>query len=193
MNKLFFGFYVLLVGSLANVHAQEFAPLQLQAETLLMSSPKDYKIVTQTRKGQMTIAEFIPNKESLSDWREMVTVQIFHGLKTATPAKFRVLMDLQAKSVCKSNASVTVSEKMENGYPVLFWYQGCERKDDSSKFELTWFKAIQGVDSFYLVQKAFRFEPSEEQVTFWVAYLRDVLVCDSRVAEKACAKPILSK
>jgi hypothetical protein len=102
-------------------------------------------------------------------------------------------MDLQSKSACKSSLSLVVAENIENGYPALFWYQGCEPKEDSSKYELTWFKAIQGTGSFYLVQKAFRFEPTEEQVTPWVAYLRDVVVCDPRVTEKACIKPALLK
>lgn len=199
MNKLFLWMSALLISFTANAQTpvQESVPApaskQVQAETLFVQPPMDYQIVTQTRKGQMTIVEFIPNKESLSNWREMVTVQIFHGLKTVTPAKFRALMDLQAKSACQSNASIVVAENIENGYPALFWYQGCEHKEDASKYELTWFKAIQGTDSFYLVQKAFRFEPTVEEVTPWVAYLRDVFVCDPRVAEKACVKPKLTK
>jgi hypothetical protein len=32
---------------------------------------------------------------------------------------------------------------------------------ESGKPEITWFKAVQGNNSFYLVQKAFRFEPSK--------------------------------
>jgi hypothetical protein len=54
--------------------------------------------------------------------------------------------------------------------------------------EITWFKAVQGNDSFYLVQKAFKFEPSKEQITRWMGYLRKVSVCDSRIADRACPK-----
>jgi hypothetical protein len=47
-------------------------------------------------------------------------------------------------------------------------------------------KAIQGNDSFYLAQVAFRFETSNDEVTQWMNYLREVIVCDTRIPEKAC-------
>ena len=37
-------------------------------------------------------------------------------------------------------------------------------------------------------EKAFRFEPSKEQITQWMGYLRKVSVCDSRIADRACPK-----
>jgi len=56
----------------------------------------------------------------------------------------------------------------------------------TGKPELTWFKALQGNDNFYLVQKAFKFEPSGEQVTDWVNFLNTVKVCDTRLPDRAC-------
>lgn len=159
---------------------------QPQAETLLFAPPPGYKVLTQTRKGAMTIAEFIPRGESLPGWTEMVTVQVFHGLKTATPATFRALMESQWKQACKTSQSFPVSESTENGYPTAVWLQGCEHKGESPKDELTWFKAVQGGDSFYVVQKAFRFQPTPEQMTPWIEYLRAQRVCDPRVPERKC-------
>ncbi len=49
---------------------------------------------------------------------------------------------------------------------------------------MTWFKAIAGNDSFYVVQKAFKFEPSPEQLTQWLGYLNKVSVCDTRLPER---------
>ena len=54
------------------------------------------------------------------------------------------------------------------------------------KPEITWFKAVQGNDSFYVVQKAFRFMPPQEQMTKALAYLGTVKVCDSRRTDRAC-------
>jgi hypothetical protein len=39
-----------------------------------------------------------------------------------------------------------------------------------------------------MVQKAFRFEPSKEQITTWIRYLKSVAVCDSRLPAQACPK-----
>jgi len=47
-------------------------------------------------------------------------------------------------------------------------------------------KAIEGNDSFYLVQVAFRYEPTEADIIRWMNYLRDVQVCDSRLPGQAC-------
>ena len=37
---------------------------------------------------------------------------------------------------------------------------------------------MQGNDSFYVVQKAFKFTPNKEQIVRWVEYLKAVRVCD---------------
>ena len=55
--------------------------------------------------------------------------------------------------------------------------------------EITWFKAIQGNDSFYVAQVAFKAWPSKEQVTQWMRYLKDVTGCDTRLPDRACAAP----
>jgi hypothetical protein len=43
-----------------------------------------------------------------------------------------------------------------------------------------------GNDSFYIVQKAFRFEPAQEQISHWLQYLQTVNVCDTRLPDRAC-------
>jgi hypothetical protein len=58
----------------------------------------------------------------------------------------------------------------------------------TGKPEKTWFKAIKGNDSFYVVQKAFKFDPSKEQIAQWMQYFRSVAVCDTRLADRPCPK-----
>jgi hypothetical protein len=45
---------------------------------------------------------------------------------------------------------------------------------------------IQGNDSFYIVQVAFKAWPSKEQITQWMSYLKDVAVCDTRLPDRPC-------
>ena len=59
----------------------------------------------------------------------------------------------------------------------------------TGKPEITWFKAIQGNDRFYVVQVAFKAWPSKEQITRWMGYLKEVTVCDTRLPDRACAAP----
>ena len=58
----------------------------------------------------------------------------------------------------------------------------------TGKPEITWFKAISGRDSFYVVQKAFKFEPAPEQAKQWVGWLDKVSVCDTRLPDRACPR-----
>ena len=48
------------------------------------------------------------------------------------------------------------------------WALGCKRNPATGKPEMTWFKALAGIDSFYVVQKAFKFVPSKDQVAKWM-------------------------
>ena len=157
-----------------------------QAETLLVNAPVGYKLVTQVRKGQVATVEMLPTAENLDTWTEMLTIQTFFGLKSATPSRFRELMETQWKKACNVSESYKVAEAIERGYPIAVWYLSCDRNVQSGKPELTWFKAVQGSDSFYVVQKAFRFEPTNEQMKPWIEYLRDIRLCDTRVPSQAC-------
>ena len=47
--------------------------------------PTGYKVDFQQRKGNMLMTEMVPVNESVNNWTEMVTVQIFYGLKNVTP------------------------------------------------------------------------------------------------------------
>ena len=82
-----------------------------------------------------------------------------------------------------------VAQGDENGYPSMVWLQNCPLNKATGKPEITWFKAIQGNDSFYIVQVAFKAWPSKEQITQWMGYLKDVAVCDTRLPDRPCVFP----
>ncbi|OWQ85704.1 hypothetical protein CDN99_21750 [Roseateles aquatilis] len=178
----------LLTGASAFAQTPPQAPSQPQpqGETLLVAPPAGYKVVTQKTAGNMTITEFIPKNEELPAWTEMVTIQVFAKLDNATPKQFQELMGAAWKRQCKTSQSFPVSDGVERGYATSVWFQGCEHKGTPSKDELTWFKAIKGADAFYLVQKAFAYQPTPEQMAPWIEYLRAVRVCDNRNPERAC-------
>jgi hypothetical protein len=70
----------------------------------------------------------------------------------------------------------------------MVWLQSCPLNKATGKPEITWFKAIAGNDSFYVVQLAFKAWPSKEQITSWMHYLGSVTVCDSRLPGRACPR-----
>jgi hypothetical protein len=168
--------------------APSAAKAELVDENLLVTSPPGYKVGFRDKKADMLMPEFVPAKETAENWTEMVTVRVFFGLKT-TPEQFMGDMEKRWRSACpNAEEPHTVASAPENGYPTLVWLLDCPKNPQTGKPEITWFKAVQGNDSFYLVQKAFKFEPSKEQITRWMGYLRNVGVCDSRIADRACPK-----
>lgn len=161
------------------------ASAQLVNENLLVALPPGYKIGFRTERNAMLMREMVPDNETVDNWTEMVTVQIFHGMK-ATPEAFKDTLQRQWNAACPGATGAEITSAVENGYAVLLWLLDCPRNPGTGKPEFTWFKAIAGNDSFYLVQKAFKFEPTKEQVNHWMRYLKTVAVCDTRLAARAC-------
>jgi hypothetical protein len=162
------------------------ARAELENENLLAKLPPGFKIDFQQKNQNMLISEMVPVAQSVNNWTEMVTVQVFYNLK-ATPEQFKARMDQGLAAACPGSETAPVTHGDENGYPVLVWLQNCPLNKATGKPEITWIKAIQGKDSFYVTQIAFKAMPSNEQITQWMQYLRSVMVCDSRVQGRTCA------
>jgi hypothetical protein len=168
--------------------ARPAAAADLVNENLITTAPPGYGVGFQDKNGQRQIVEWVPTGETVDNWTEMVTVQIFYHLN-ATPDAFMHDLEKRWLASCPgSPAPHTIANVTENGYPSLVWLLDCPKNPATGKPEITWFKAVQGNDSFYIVQKAFRFAPSKEQITRWVGYLKAIHVCDSRLPDRPCPK-----
>jgi hypothetical protein len=158
----------------------------LEGEVLLVTVPKGYKIGYEKKAGNQIMTEMVPQAETVKDWTEMVTVQIFLNMRGVTPAQYRQRIQNMWSQACDGSEFANVKAGDDGGYPTLTWLSKCPHNNATGKPELTWMKAIQGRDSFYLVQKAYKFEPSAEQKATWGAYLDSVSVCDTRRPERPC-------
>jgi hypothetical protein len=161
------------------------ASAELADENLLVTVPPGYKVDFHTERNAMVMDEMVPDNQTVDDWTEMVTVQIFHGMKIA-PEAFKEGLQRDWNAACPDATGDDVANGVENGYPERVFVLDCPKNPGTGKREITWFKAIAGNDSFYVVQKAFKFEPTDEQVGHWLDYLKSVVVCDTRLAERAC-------
>lgn len=155
-------------------------------ENLIQNFPIGYKVGFQAKQGNMLITEMVPKSETVNNWTEMVTTQIFLGMKNATPEQFQAVMAKQWLAACNDGNVMPITKGEENGYQFSIWIQTCPLNKSTGNPEKTWFKAIKGNDSFYVVQKAFRFDPSNEQVVQWMKYFRSIMVCDSRLPDRPC-------
>jgi hypothetical protein len=163
------------------------APAQaLQGETLLVTKPKAYKVGFQKKSDKEMMSEWVPDGERVDDWTEMVTVQIFFNLRDVSPAQYRARMEKLWGGACPGSQVRNVPDSAEQAYPTMTWALRCPANPKTGKPEYTWMKAVQGRDSFYLVQKAYRFAPTDAQVDSWAKFLDDVRVCDTRKPLQTC-------
>ncbi|MGE0564660.1 MAG: hypothetical protein AB7O50_09115 [Pseudolabrys sp.] len=162
------------------------AQSQIKNENLLVTVPNGFKVGYRVKKDKIAMTEMIPSSETLQNWTEMLTVHIFFGQRTLTPAAFRANVETRWKQACPGGGAQTLSAAPANGYPALMWQLTCVRNPATGKPENTWFKAIAGGDSFYVVQKAYRSEPTPAQTQDVLTLIGRVSVCDTRRADRAC-------
>lgn len=175
-----------LLASFAGLLLAGGASAQLKDENLLQGMPAGYKIGFQERQGPIILTEMVPESESVEEWTEMVTSQLFIGLKSVSPETFRAESRKKWLEACKDGNFAEIASGEESGYPMALWMLSCPHSKAPGRPEITWFKAIRGQDAFYVVQKSFRFEPSNEQVQQSMRYLRQISVCDTRIPQRAC-------
>jgi hypothetical protein len=113
-------------------------------------------------------------------------VQVYLGQNSLTPAQAQETLTTDWFNACANSESYPIADGEENGYDFSLWQLYCPLNPSTQLEEYTYMKAIAGNDSFYLVQVAFRYEPTEADVTRWMQYLKQVQVCDTRIAERAC-------
>ena len=158
----------------------------LENENLLTTLPEGFKSGFEAQENNFVISEMIPEGETVEAWSTMITVEIFLGETNTTPQQFQSTLTERWFGACENSQTNPVAEGTENGYNFVLWQLYCPLNRATQNVEYTFLKAIQGNDSLYLVQVAFQHDPSDEEITSWMNYLKEVQVCDSRIPEQAC-------
>ena len=162
------------------------AQAQLKDENLLVAMPAGFKVGYQGSANGILMQEWVPANETVQNWTEMVTVQVFLNRKDLDPAQFLVTMEKQWVGACKGSTATPTVTSQANGYPSATTLLRCPLLAASGKPETTMLKAIKGNDSFYLVQRAVRSLPTPAQLERTKQYLDGVSVCDTRRPAHPC-------
>jgi hypothetical protein len=158
---------------------------QFKGEQLLATAPAGYKISNQQRDKDSLVTELIPEKQNAKSWTERITMQVFYGRKLS-PEQFMANTEQATPQSCPDAEVALVRKGEENGYNFILFLRECALDKATRKPEATWFKAIAGNDSFYVVQVTTKFHPSKEKITEWMQYMRKSVVCDSRLPDRPC-------
>ncbi len=153
----------------------------LDGENLLFAPPRDFKFGFHSdRNGSLT--EYVPNGQTVEEWTEMLTVQVFRDLKDMEPAAFLQKIGTKWVNDCPETPKGSIRNGQVNGYPASMLELKCPNVHSTGKPETTVFRVIKGKDALYSVQHAWRTVPSDEA--------RDSLsktnVCDTRDLSHPC-------
>lgn len=97
---------------------------------------------------------------------------------------FRNKQDAPGRANCERFESDILEELPANGYSRQVWLTRCVGKDGFNASILH--VAIQGRESFYHIQKTWRFDVPEGDLLLWQERLITISVCDTRDPERSC-------
>lgn len=176
----------LCLGLASSVMAANVEAADTGEERLLISVPAGYTVADRQENGSQLSAELVPSDQSADNWRDRLVIQVFAQKPVKTPAAFRRALTAHWRVRCPGAESAPIRDGHENGYAFAVWMLACDHSATTDGREFAWFKAIQGRDAFYLVQRSFAYAPARETVRRWMRYLHAIEVCDSRIPERAC-------
>jgi hypothetical protein len=157
----------------------------LDAENLLFSPPKDFKVGFQSNRDNRLMTEWVPAAETVEDWTQMLTVQIFRGA-SVDAATFLQAVGKRYTDACPGTTAKGIFTGQVNGYVVSMLLLKCPRNPGTGKPETTAFRVIKGKDALYSVQRAWRAVPSDKDLDDVMHALAKVTVCDTRAADHPC-------
>jgi hypothetical protein len=194
-----------LAGVLAAGAAQALEPLGDRGlavvnggggEFFLTPVPITWEIAHSSKTDRVVHMAWLPEGQKTASWSDKVSVQLFPG---ETEISGRQLLDQIASRYtrdCRNLLGTQTEVQQKRGRTIAFRLLGCTKHAKTGRGELALFRVVQGAESLYLVQRAWR-TPTFD--TEHLPFSRDILgktrlwlqggrVCqaDSRDAEYAC-------
>ena len=131
------------------------------------------------------ISTFSRRTRDPNDWTETLRQEAY--LTTAgMPSAERVyeLRSAGDAENCPNYSSEVLEQEPENGYSMIVWRQSCQPSEDATFSSLH--KVVLGDDGLYVLNKIWKYEPSNRIWRRWENYFEDVYVCAPDRPEHRC-------
>ena len=163
-------------------------------ETLLLQIPPAWLEVTAQTSDAFRLAEYVPAGQSREEWLDKLFVESNTLKPLPDPLAFLEVMGEELKTECEGSSDANIHSGIENGYETSVRLLICNKNLESARGEVTLIKAIRGTDNFYVISRARRSEPlqneqsplSSDEMAAWSLYMRSIKLCDPRSAEHPC-------
>ncbi|MDX2221898.1 MAG: hypothetical protein SFV21_04060 [Rhodospirillaceae bacterium] len=169
----------------------------LSAERLTMPLFPNGWAAAATTRGNIELIDYLPDGQTLADWRDRITLEVYHELNTLPLDALYRRAQAQARSQCDGVIEGRFQSGVNNGYPSAFWTIGCKRDLTTGLGETRYTKAIQGDGRVYVLTRAWRTPAYGDEgpaiapraIEDAVAFLSTSIACNDGDAQRACPKP----
>jgi hypothetical protein len=176
------------------VAAPCWAAEQKTGELLHIDLPPGWMVGSSQRQGTTQLIEYIPKGQTLPEWKEMITVKTFRGASLAPEEMLSNAIHLTQKACTTSRQIKGIKSSTVNGYPAAEVVLICGENPYTHRAEITLYKAIQGRQALYLLQRAWSRAPFDARITLinssllqeGRAFLGRAFLCDTRDRERPC-------
>jgi hypothetical protein len=178
--------WLMALAAIGTTAAQAAGMGGVAGEMLVQAMPGGYKVGSHQANAGMTMQEMVPVAETVDNWSKMITTQIFPGKGDWLPSQFLIGFGQRVSAVCPNLTHSNVMVGVSNGYVTGLVILRCPVNPLTGKPETIVARAIQGKDSFYLVQIAYRYAPTPADGSFTQSYLGSITACDTRSNDHPC-------
>ena len=159
---------------------------KLIGENLLFEMPAGYKISREENNAKRWRREMVPAEQSAEKWTTRIIVQVLHRRGDMAPAAYEAQVRTNLLETCPSAEYHPIRDGFERGYRFSFWLLYCDLNTATGSPEYTYFKALQGRDALYVIQKTFSRRLERWQIPQVARLLFDAHLCDNRVSYQVC-------
>jgi hypothetical protein len=159
--------------------------------------PIDWQVAHSSRSDRVVHMAWLPQGQEVGNWSDKVSVQMFPG---QTQVGGQQLLDQLARRYerdCKNLLATQTETTRKRGKTVAFRLLGCTEHRATGRGEMALFRVIEGAESLYLVQRAWRTPTFDTES---IPFAREVLgktrvwlqggrVCQADSADAAFACP----
>jgi hypothetical protein len=141
-------------------------------EVFVTPVPITWEIAHSSDSGRVVHMAWLPKDQATDGWSDKVSVQLFPG---ETGISGKRLLDRIAERYardCRDLLGTQTEVRQTRGRTVAFRLLGCTEHSRTGRGELALFRVVQGAESLYLVQRAWR-TPSFD--TEHLPFSRDIL------------------
>ena len=159
------------------VATYEQSSISEQNEKLMGVPNENFEIGYESNTDEIAMTEFVPVGETVQKWSRMITIQSLIGYRPKTLESFATKFTQLVIAQCSKSDQEIIWSNVQYGYNSMVLAISCHENLETGLPEYMLVKAIQGDDALYVVQKAWKYEPNDDQLNNWFEEMGSFIVC----------------